>query len=275
MDVYSLTRGESPLVVSMPHSGTELAYEMIHDDWGKVITDEAYGIPDTDWHIPQLYDFIEPMGASVIRASYSRYVVDLNRDPSGQSLYPGQATTGLVPTTLFDGSPIYCDGMEPDGAEIETRRQEYFEPYHNALAELLADARSRHGYAVLWDAHSIASVVPRLFDGRLPDLNLGTNTGQSCAPEIQNAAEAAMAATSAYETISNGRFKGGWITRHYGQPKHNVHALQMEIAQIAYMTEGAPYTFDVDKAERLRPVLKSIIKAALDAAARLHAGDKP
>lgn len=268
MDVYTLSAGTGPLVVSMPHSGLALS-----PDLESRLCDQARALPDTDWHIPQLYDCLDDLNASVIRANYSRYVVDLNRDPSGQSLYPGQATTGLVPTEFFDGAPLYRDGMAPDGAEIEARRQEYFEPYHNALAELLAESRSRHGYAVLWDAHSIASVVPRLFEGRLPDLNLGTHSGQSCAPEIQAAAEAAMANATDYETISNGRFKGGWITRHYGQPAYHVHALQMEIAQIAYMAEGAPFTFDADKASRLRPVLKSILKAALGAAARLYAGD--
>ena len=269
MDVYQLSVGTGPLVVSMPHSGLALSPGL-----EARLTERARALPDTDWHIPELYDFLGDLNASVIRANYSRYVVDLNRDPSGQSLYPGQATTGLVPTEFFDGEPLYLEGQAPVATETEQRRQAFHAPYHEALFDLIDHVRAVHGYAVLWDAHSIASVVPRLFEGRLPDLNLGTNTGQSCAPDIQAAAEATMAETSAYETISNGRFKGGWITRHYGQPKHNVHALQMEIAQIAYMAESAPYTFDADKADRLRPVLKSIIQAALDAAARLHAGDK-
>ena len=269
MDVYSLSVGTGPLVVSMPHSGLALSAGL-----ETRLGERARALPDTDWHIPELYDFLEGVDASVIRANYSRYVVDLNRDPSGQSLYPGQATTGLVPTEFFDGEPLYLDGEAPDDVEVAARRQAFHTPYHDALAELIDHVRAVHGYAVLWDAHSIASVVPRLFEGRLPDLNLGTNTGQSCAPEIQAAAEAAMADAGSYKTISNGRFKGGWITRHYGQPKHDVHALQMEIAQITYMAEGAPYTFDADKAERLRPVLKSIIQAALDAAHALYAGER-
>lgn len=268
MDVYTLSAGTGPLVVSMPHSGLALSPAL-----APRLCDQARALPDTDWHIPQLYDCLDDLNASVIRANYSRYVVDLNRDPSGRSLYPGQATTGLVPTEFFDGASLYLEGQGPDTAEIEARRRAYHAPYHQALLERIDQVRAVHGYAVLWDAHSIASVVPRLFDGRLPDLNLGTHSGQSCAPEIQAAAEASMRDAGAYQTISNGRFKGGWITRHYGRPVHDVHALQMEIAQIAYMAEGAPFTFDADKANRLRPVLKSILKAALDAAARLYAGD--
>ncbi len=270
MDVFDLIRGDSPLVVSMPHSGLELS-EGLADR----LTEGAAGLPDTDWHIPQLYDFLEPMGASVIRAKYSRYVIDLNRNPTGQSLYPGQATTELVPTTLFDGSPIYRDGTAPDAAEIETRRQAYFDPYHKALSELLAETRQRHGYAVLWDAHSIASQVPRLFEGKLPDLNLGTNSGESCDRTVERwAVKAMMDGHSHFETIVNGRFKGGWITRSYGRPDQNIHALQMEIAQSAYMAETAPWTFDEDKAAILRAALKDIMNAALDAARNLYSGEK-
>lgn len=266
--MFNLIRGEGPLVVSMPHSGLEIS-EGLSDR----LTERALGLPDTDWHIPQLYDFLGDLGASTIRATYSRYVVDLNRDPSGVSLYPGQATTGLVPTEFFDGEPLYRAGLGPDEAEIEARRQAFHAPYHAALNALIAETKARHGYAFLWDAHSIASRVPRLFDGKLPDLNLGTNSGASCDPAIERAACAVMDDSAAFDTIANGRFKGGWITRHYGQPADHIHALQMEIAQSAYMTEHAPWTFDEDKAARLRPVLKTIISAALDAAANLYSGE--
>lgn len=272
MDVFALSEGAGPLVVSMPHSGTSIPVEL-HDSWPQRLTSPASTMPDTDWHIPELYDFLAGLDASVIRANYSRYIIDLNRDPSGQSLYPGQATTGLVPIELFDGAPVYRSGHGPDADEIEQRRQRYHTPYHQALTDQIARVKARHGYALLWDAHSIASLVPRLFEGRLPDLNLGTNAGRSCAPQVQAAAEAAMVAEGNYKTISNGRFKGGWITRHYGQPQEHVHALQMEIAQIAYMQEGAPFQFDEAKAQRLRPVLLSIIQAALSAAQALYAGD--
>ena len=265
MKGLTLHKGESPLIISFPHSGTELT-----EGLRERLTESAVGIPDTDWHVPQVYDFSEHLGASRIHAKYSRYVIDMNRDPSGASLYPGQATTGLVPTELFDGAPIYREGQAPDATETEDRRQHYHQPYHAALTELIAAAKSRHGYAVLWDAHSIASVVPRLFEGRLPDLNLGTNEGATCAPRVQRGATDSMIAQSNYKTIANGRFKGGWITRNYGDPANNIHALQMEIAQTAYMLERPPWTFDEDKAALLRPVLKSMIEAALDAAKALH-----
>jgi N-formylglutamate deformylase len=269
MDVFDLKIGDSPLIVSMPHSGLALS-----DGLHARLTERAAALPDTDWHIPELYDFIDALGASVIKANYSRYVADLNRDPSGASLYPGQATTDLVPETLFDGEPIYRDGQAPGAAEINSRRDAFHTPYHTRLGALLDETRARHGYAVLWDAHSIASEVPRLFDGKLHDLNLGTNSGASCDASVERSATRIMAAQSAFAIISNGRFKGGWITRAYGKPDQNIHALQMEIAQSAYMTEGAPWAFDETKADRLRPVLKDIISAALNAAKALYSGEK-
>ena len=269
MDVFTLTRGESPLVVSMPHSGLELS-----EGLAARLSEGGAGLPDTDWHIPQLYDFLDGFDASIICAKYSRYVIDLNRNPTGASLYPGQATTELVPTTLFDGSPIYRDGQAPDAEEIEARRTAFYDPYHKALTELLTETRARHGYAVLWDAHSIASHVPRLFEGKLPDLNLGTNSGESCDRLIERwATKAMMDEDSPFDSIVNGRFKGGWITRAYGRPNQNIHALQMEIAQSAYMAEAAPWTFDEEKAAVLRAALKDIISAALDAAANLYSGE--
>jgi len=268
MDVYDLKTGKSPLIVSMPHSGLALSPGL-----SDRLTAEATPLPDTDWHVPQLYDFLDDLGASVIRASYSRYVIDLNRDPTGASLYPGQATTELVPATLFDGTPIYRDGQEPDEAEIDQRRTDYYDPYHKALTELIMETRMEHGFALLWDAHSIASEVPRLFEGTLPDLNLGTNGGESCDRMIERWAVKAMMDHEDFTSIVNGRFKGGWITRAYGRPSQNVHALQMELAQSNYMTEGAPYAFDETKADALRPVLKDTMRAALDAARSLYSGD--
>jgi len=267
MTILTERLGEGPLVVSMPHSGLKLSPGL-----EQRLSPSALALPDTDWHIPVLYDFLAPLNATIIAAEYSRYVIDLNRDPSGQSLYPGQATTGLVPMERFDGEPIYRDGEAPDAAEIEARKRDYFEPYHAALEGALERTRVRHGYALLWDAHSIASEVPRLFDGGLPDLNLGSNTGASCAPAVEAEAAHVMQAATEFSSVSNGRFKGGWITRHYGQPEAGVHALQMEIGQNAYMGGAPGYAFDPAKAARLRPVLNSIISAALDAAAEFHAG---
>jgi N-formylglutamate deformylase len=266
--MFSPTRGSAPLVVSMPHSGTALPPGL-----AERLSEPAGGLPDTDWHIPELYDFLETLGATVIRANYSRYVIDLNRDPTGTSLYPGQATTELVPTTLFDGTPIYREGAAPNEDEIEQRRTGFYDPYHRALTETLMATRMEHGYALLWDAHSIASEVPRLFEGVLPDLNLGTNGGESCDRMIERWAVKAMMDHEDYASIVNGRFKGGFITRAFGRPSQNIHALQMEIAQSAYMTEAPPWAFDGDKADRLRSALTDVMKAALDAARNLYSGE--
>ncbi|MDP3320320.1 MAG: N-formylglutamate deformylase, partial [Bosea sp. (in: a-proteobacteria)] len=203
---------------------------------------------------------------TIVEAKLSRYVIDLNRDPSGVSLYPGQATTELVPTTTFDGASIWI--TPPDAAEIERRRIAYFQPYHDALAAEIDRVKAAHGYAVLWDCHSIKSVIPRLFPSTLPTLNLGTNSGQSCAAAVEAAAAAAMAAQPLTHVV-NGRFKGGWITRHYGRPDAHVHALQMEKALSAYLaTEAAPWSFDAATAAPLQSALSAIIAAALDAAAQ-------
>ncbi|MEN0652059.1 MULTISPECIES: N-formylglutamate deformylase [Hyphobacterium] len=263
-EVFSLRRGQEPLVISIPHSGTD-----IPDDIAARLGETARSLPDTDWFVDRLYGFAEELDATILCAKYSRYVIDLNRDPSGTSLYPGQATTGLVPVERFDGTPLYRAGAEPDEAEIEHRRSRYFDPYHRAIAEELSRVRTLHGYALLYDAHSIASVVPRLFEGELPVLNLGTNSGTTCAPEIERAAVRTILAQDEYEAVSNGRFKGGWITRSFGRPHTNVHALQMELAQRAYMDEAAK-SYDEAKAAMLQPVLKSILEAAVDAAEKLH-----
>jgi N-formylglutamate amidohydrolase len=267
MDIYSLAVGSGPLVVSMPHSGLGLS-----EGLAARLTPAAAALPDTDWHIPQLYDFLEELDVSIIRANYSRYVVDLNRAPSNMSLYPGQETTDLVPLTLFDGSPVYLEGQEPDEDELEARRTDFHDPYHKALTELLVETRMEHGFALLWDAHSIADVVPRLFDGVLPDLNLGTYGGEACDPVIERACLKAMMDHEEYASIVNGRFRGGFITRAYGRPSQNVHAVQMELAQSAYM-DLATRTFDESKATVLRIALKDTMTAALRAAENLYSGE--
>lgn len=262
-DIVTVTRGPSPLILSMPHPGTGLPPEVAAQ-----LNDRGRMVEDTDWHMRQLYGFAERFAPTIVEAQLSRYVIDLNRDPSGVSLYPGQATTELVPTTTFDGAPIWT--TSPDAGEIARRREAYFRPYHDALAAEVARVKAIHGYALLWDCHSIKSVIPRLFPGTLPMLNLGTNSGASCAPAVGEAAERAMAA-NAFDCIANGRFKGGWITRYYGRPETGVHAIQMEIALSAYLTDEAPpWTFDVAKAARLQAALSAIIEAALDAAATLE-----
>ena len=227
------------------------------------MTPEARELPDTDWRVDELYDFAAELGATVVRANYSRYVVDLNRPPDGASLYPGQEVTGLCPITRFDGRAVYERGREPDDSEIERRRMKFWEPYHERLREELQRVRGLRGKAVLYDCHSIAPVVPRLFAGRLPALNLGTNRGRSCAPALQ-ARVAAELAASGYEFAANGRFIGGFITRRYGQPERGLHALQMEIAQDAYMDGTAPPAWNPRKAIALKSCLRRILTAVLE-----------
>jgi formiminoglutamase len=262
MESFSLTPGDSPLILSMPHPGTGLP-----DEIAAALNPRGLALEDTDWHMRQLYAPIEARWRpSVIEATLSRYVIDLNRDPSGASLYPGQATTELVPTTTFDGTPIWR--TPPDAAEIARRRALYFAPYHAALEAEIARVHARHGFCLLWDCHSIRSVIPRLFEGKLPMLNLGSNSGRSCAPAVEMAAERAMAG-SGLTHVSNGRFKGGWITRRYGEPSAGVHALQMELALDAYLeAESPPWTFAVDTARPLHAALDAIIEAALAAIPR-------
>lgn len=255
--------GTSPIVLSAPHCGTALAPGL-----AARLSEPARSLRDTDWHIPRLYDFVHDLDATVISARFSRYVVDLNRPPSGESLYPGQATTGLCPDVMFDGTPLYREGEEPDAAEIAARVQTYWQPYHDALTQAIQGAVARHGFALLYDAHSIASEVPRLFPGTLPVLNLGTVSGQSCPPPVRDAmAEACFAAADAgYDAVVDGRFIGGFITRNYGKPEDRVFAVQMELAQAAYMDETAPpFPYDERRAAALRPVLQSVIERFLAA----------
>lgn len=263
MTWLTVTRGEAPLLVSLPHTGTALP-----DDVAAKLVSRDLALHDTDWWIDRLYDFATGLGATMVHTAISRTVIDVNRDPSGASLYPGQATTGLCPTTTFDGRPLYQPGAEPDAAEIARRREVYFEPYHRVLAAERDRLRALHPDIVVYDCHSIRSRVPRLFDGELPVLNIGTNGGASAAPGIE-AAMVRAAETSPFSSVLNGRFKGGWITRHYGRPAEHVHALQMEKALSAYLaTEAAPWRFDAAIAATLQSSLSAIIAAALDAAAQ-------
>lgn len=260
----TVREGSSPLILSFPHIGT-----MIEPATSTALNDLGRAVPDTDWWLDRLYgDIAIALDATTVSAGMSRFVIDVNRDPSGQSLYPGQNTTGLCPLTTFDNLPIYRDGAEPDAAEIARRRQAYHAPYHAALAEEIQRVKAQHGYCVLYDCHSIRSVIPFLFEGELPVFNIGTNGGLSCAPEIMDAARL-EAASSGMSHVVNGRFKGGWITRHYGDPEHHVHALQMELAQSAYMDEAPPWSYRPDRARKTEPVLARIITRMLDVASHL------
>lgn len=261
VEPFTLTQGRSPLLVSMPHSGTYLPPGI-----ESRLTPAALALPDTDWHIPELYDFLEGMDASVLVASHSRYFVDLNRDPDSKALYPGADNTELCPTTTFAQQAIYQPGQAPTSAEVEERREAVWRPYHAALAEELASLRAEFGYALLWDAHSIKSQVERFFDGRLPDLNLGTGDGASAHADLLDllGAVARDAEESlGYSHAINGRFKGGYITRYHGRPRMGVHAVQLELSQITYMDEAAPYGFREDLAGKIRPVLAGLLQAMM------------
>jgi N-formylglutamate deformylase len=254
--VFERAPGTTPLVVSFPHVGTE-----VPDNIAATLTGEGRRVADTDWHVDQLYSFVRETGCACLRARYSRYVIDLNRPPDDTTLYPGQTTTGLCPDLTFDGQRIYA-GEPPSGEAVARRRELYWRPYHEALAELIDAARARHGHAVLLDAHSIRSVVPRLFGGRLPDVNVGTNDGKSCASALGASVMAALAAQSTFSHVLNGRFKGGYITRHYGDPEQRVHAVQLELAQAAYMDESGNL-YDADRARPLQRVLQAVVAALL------------
>jgi N-formylglutamate amidohydrolase len=259
MDIYAFTPGATPLLVSMPHCGTHLP-----PDLRSRLTAAAQVLPDTDWHVDRLYDFAAGLGSGILRATHSRYVIDLNRPPDDRPLYPGASNTELVPTTLFDEGPVYRPGAAPGAAEIAERLARYWRPYHERLTAELAALRGRFGVALLFDAHSIRSVVPRFFAGRLPDLNLGTGDGRSAAADLTASLVEAVSETEAYSAILNGRFKGGYITRTYGKPAEGIHAVQLELSQATYMDEDPPYAFRDDKAAAIRPILRHLLQAMLD-----------
>ena len=256
---FRFRQGTRPLLISMPHAGTHVPPAL-----AARFTDEARHVPDTDWHLERLYDFADELGASVLVATHSRYVIDLNRPPDGASLYPGQSVTGLCPIDTFDDTPVYVDAKDqPSEAEIAARRDAIWQPYHAKLAEELARIRAAHGVAALWDAHSIRSVLPRFFEGKLPDLNLGTGNGTSCAPELADQLLAIAQANPAYSGVLNGRFKGGHITRHHGQPANNVHAVQLEMTQSSYMQEALPFDYLPAVAVGIPPPVRQMLEAVL------------
>lgn len=261
--VFDFHTGTLPLLVSIPHLG-----RIIPDALRGQYTDIAHAVADTDWHLDQLYDFAKQAGASILSARVSRYVIDLNRPPSGESLYPGQTTTGLCPTETFRGEPLYRSGETPSVEETQARLHDYYMPYHAKLRDTLNAMRHQHGTVLLWEAHSIASVLPRLFEGKLPDLNLGTNSGQSCDPRILRAVTDTLDAQP-YTWIANGRFKGGYITREYGRPETGVHAIQLEMCQSTYMNEAAPFEYRMDLAAQVKPVVERMVLAALEASAAM------
>jgi len=256
--------GDQPLIVSFPHTGT-----LIPPEIEARFVSPWLARKDADWWIHELYGFARELGATTVRTAISRSVIDVNRDPSGASLYPGLATTDLCPTTTFDGEPLYRD-KAPDADDVAARTARWFAPYHAELERQIERLRARHGGAVLYDAHSIRSRIPRLFDGALPHFNIGTNGGASCAPELAAAVERACAVPP-FARVLNGRFKGGWTTRRYGRPEGGVHAIQMELACRAYLDEPEgdvdpgvwPVAFDPARAAACQAVLRDVLTACL------------
>ena len=255
---FTLHRGSAPLLVSLPHVGT-----LIPDRLKSRLVDRALATEDADWHLDRLYAFARDLGASLIVPRYSRYVIDLNRPPENTPMYAGANNTELVPTRFFSGEPLYREAQAPADAEVQQRLERDWRPYHEALAGELARLKARHGHAVLWDGHSIRSELPWLFEGRLPDLNLGTAAGASCAPRLRAALMQVLAAQDRYTHVADGRFKGGYITRHYGRPGAGLHAVQLEMCWSTYMDERPPYEVDPQRAALLEPVLRALLQAAL------------
>ena len=259
MPSFIFHQGHAPLLISMPHTGIH-----VPGDIAAKLTPEGREVHDTDWHMPALYDFAKVLGASILVATHSRYVIDLNRSPDGVSLYPGQSVTGLCPVDGFDSKPLYASKAdEPDDAEIARRCELYWQPYHAQLRAELDRLRQQHGVAVLWDAHSIRSVLPRFFAGQLPDFNLGTADGASCAPALAQALLPIAEAAEGYTAVLNGRFKGGYITRHYGEPARNIHAVQLELTWRTYMDQAPPYTYLPERATQVQPHLRRMLETAL------------
>jgi N-formylglutamate deformylase len=261
-EVFTFRAGTVPLLISMPHVGTQIAPEVQQQ-----LLPEATVLADTDWHLPSLYNMAEALGASLLVAQQSRYVIDLNRAPDNANLYPGQDTTGLCPVDTFHKQALYAEGKQPGALEIDRRINTYWQPYHQQLQGELQRLKQQFGTVVLWDAHSIASVVPRFFEGKLPDLNFGTADGKSCDAGLSAALADVLqgsAHTQPYSHVFNGRFKGGYITRQYGQPQQNIHAIQLEMAQCVYMNEAAPFAYLPEKAAQVQPLLRELLQACVN-----------
>jgi N-formylglutamate deformylase len=266
MNPVEVARGSSSVILGLPHTGTHVPAAI----WER-LNEEGRKLRDTDWHVDQLHDGLLP-GATTVRAMFHRYVVDANRDPSGDCLYPGQNTTGLVPLTDFDNRPIWKNGAEPTRRDIAQRLQDFHAPYHAALQTEIDRVLAEHEIAILYDCHSIRSHCPFLFEGRLPDFNIGTNNGATCAPALELAVADICSSAQGYDHVVNGRFRGGWTTRHYGDPRDGVHAIQMELAQATHLTtEEPPFDYDDAKAEKLRVHLGAILNRLSDIALTMGA----
>ncbi len=257
--VLKLQHGATPLLISLPHVGIDIPAEL-----KPLFVERALQVEDTDWHLEPLYAFARELGAGLLAPRHSRYVIDLNRPPENTPMYAGANNTELCPTRFFTGEPLYLEPFADAAAEIARRRDAYWRPYHEALDAELARLKREHGHAVLWDGHSIKSELPWLFEGRLPDLNLGTAGGTSCAPSLRQSLVDILERQTSFSHVTDGRFKGGHITRHYGRPQQGIHAVQLEMCWSCYMAEEPPYEIDPERARRLQPVLRSLLQTALD-----------
>ena len=256
MSVVEVRRGNSPVIIGLPHTGT-----LVPQDVASRLNENGRLLADTDWHIERLYDGLLA-DATYVRATFHRYVIDANRDPAGKSLYPGQNTTGLIPLTDFDGKSIWMPGQDPTDVDIAVRLARFHRPYHQAFEAEIARVKALHGVAVIYDCHSIRSLIPYLFEGRLPDFNIGTDNGATCDPAIEAITRSLASQADGFTSILNGRFKGGWTTRHYGKPETGVHAIQMELAQSSHLsTEAPPFAYDEGKAAKMRVHLRAILQA--------------
>ena len=256
---HTLHRGSTPLLISMPHVGTR-----IPDELRRLYVERALLSEDTDWHLERLYGFARELGASILVPAFSRYVIDLNRPSDNQPMYPGRNNTELCPTRFFTGEALYRPGCAPDETEVRRRVERWWLPYHTALSEELARLKQAHGHAVLFDAHSIKGELPWLFEGRLPDMNIGTVEGRSCAPTLRTAVAAVFEQQRGYSHVVDGRFKGGHITREHGRPQDGVHAVQLEMAWRAYMDEAPPYAWHEAKAAAVQPLLQRLVQVLRD-----------
>jgi N-formylglutamate deformylase len=259
MDLWQRHQGTTPVLIDIPHCGTYVPPEIARD-----MTPEGRRLLDTDWHVEKLYSFAPGLGVGLFNATHSRYVADLNRDPDGKPLYPGADNTEVCPLRTFHDAEIWLPGRAPDPAEVLRRVATYWRPYHAALAAEIAAVKARHGFCILLDGHSIFSEVPRFFAGKLPDFNLGTADGRSCTASLQAAAASVLAGASAFTHVVNGRFKGGYITRQYGRPTEQAHALQLEMAMSAYLDERAPERYEPTRAAPLTGVLERLVATLVD-----------
>ncbi|GAA4254949.1 N-formylglutamate deformylase [Azospirillum formosense] len=259
METFRFQPGETPVLLSIPHVGT-----IVPPDIATTMTDAALAVPDTDWHLDRLYHFAPALGIGFLRPIASRYVIDLNRDPDGAAPHPGAGNTELCPLTTFDHQPVYQPGQEPDAAEVRRRLDAYWRPYHEQLDSELQALKDRFGVAVLFDAHSIRSQVPRFFDGQIQDFSLGTAEGASASPALVGRVMNVLTATGRFSSVQNGRFKGGFITRRYGNPAENIHSIQLELSQVTYMDEQAPFSFREESARQVRPTLERLLSLVVE-----------